>query len=173
MAGYICTRIYELMKTFLIAATTLSILMQSSCGSNGTGEASTANPDAAMQEAACACLKEMDAVVSTLIEEGQKANWEARRWNDELASRTVPCAVRKESHEETLKWITFQQGCPDYASYSSKLAIVSEKLQAFRASEAEPVQDMKAVTGGGGAKELLDQLAGKGGNSGNSGNGSN
>jgi hypothetical protein len=167
MAGYICIRIYEQMKTFLIAATSLSILLQSSCGSNGTGEASTANPDAAMQEAACTCLKEMESVVTALIDEGQQANWEPRRWNDELASRTVPCAVRKESHEETLKWISFQQSCPDYAAYSAKLAIVSEKLQAFRASESEPVEDMKVVTGGGGAKELLDQLAGKGGNGSN------
>ncbi len=160
------------MKLLLTSAGLLATLLQAGCGSNGSGDAAAAaDPDAALKEAACACLQEMDAVVADLIATGQKENWEARRWNEELGARTVPCAVRKESHEETLKWIEFQQACEAYPAYSEKLAVVSQKLQEFRSSETEPVQNMGEVTGGGGAKELLDQLAGKSGGNGKSGSG--
>ena len=118
------------MKLLLTSAGLLATLLQAGCGSNGSGDAAAAaDPDAALKEAACACLQEMDAVVADLIATGQKENWEARRWNEELGARTVPCAVRKESHEETLKWIEFQQACEAYPAYSEKLAVVSQKLQ--------------------------------------------
>lgn len=150
-------------RSNLFAIAALAALpLVSSCGSGAETTDGSATPDAA-SAAACACLQEKLGKLNGVLAAEGNDMWTAAQWTDALSTESSPCMQSKGSAEADLAAANLEKECPSYAEYQTKIKQFSDRLSAAQKAEKEDkVQDIQELTGGGGARELLDQLSNKG-----------
>jgi len=149
-------------SNFLTIAALAALPFASSCGSGSETTDGTAPADDAAATA-CACLQEkLGKLNGVLAAEGNDA-WTPSQWTTALADESSPCMQTKGSAEADLAAANLEKDCPGFDEYKAKIKEFSDRLSAAqKAAKEEKVQDIQELTGGGGARDLLDQLSNKG-----------
>jgi hypothetical protein len=142
------------------AASTL--LIPTGCGSGAdTADGSAAQDDAAA--AVCACMQEKLGKLNGVLEQSGTEEWTAAQWTAALSSEASPCMQAKDSAEAEVSASKLEKECPGYDAYQAKVMEFSQRLAAAKQEErGDQIQDIQQLTGGGGARDLLDQLSNKG-----------
>ena len=151
------------LTTFAIAAlAALPFAMTTGCGSGAeTTDGSAPQDDAAA--AVCACMQEKMTKLSGVLDQAGNAEWTAEQWTEALSGDASPCMNAKSTAEEELASSKLEKECPGFEAYQAKVMEFSQRLAtAKKAEREENVQDIQELTGGGGARDLLDQLSNKG-----------
>ena len=148
--------------SFLFAAlAAVPFVLSTGCGSGAeTADGSAPEEDAAA--AVCACMQEKQSKLTGVLEQPGTENWTATQWTQALSSESSPCMQAKATPQEELEASKLEKECPGYDAYAAKVAEFSQRLASAKTVEREEsVQDIQELTGGGGARDLLDQLSNK------------
>ncbi len=148
-------------SNLLTIAALAALPFLTSCGSGSETTDGTAPADDAAATA-CACLQEKIGKLNGVLTAEGNATWTATQWTDALSSESSPCMQTKGSTEADLAAAELEKDCPGFAEYQAKIKEFSDRLSAAqKAAKEEKIQDIQELTGGGGARDLLDQLSNK------------
>jgi uncharacterized protein CbrC (UPF0167 family) len=150
-------------KSFLFAAlAAVPFVLSTGCGS-GAETADGSAPEADASAAVCACMQEKQSKLTGLLEQPGTESWTAEQWTSALSSEASPCMQAKSSPEEQMEVSKLEKECSGYQAYAEKVKEFSQRLASAKTQEREEgVQNIQELTGGGGARDLLDQLSSKG-----------
>ncbi len=137
-------------------------MLSTGCGSGAeTADGSAPEDDAAA--AVCACMQEKQSKLTGVLEQPGTENWTAEQWTNAISAEASPCMQSQSSPQEELAASKLEKECPGYEAYAEKVKEFSQRLASAKTQEREEqVQDIQELTGGGGARDLLDQLSNKG-----------
>lgn len=139
-----------------------AMLFLGACGSGGdaTNGSATEEDKAA---AVCACVQEKLGKLQAVLGVEGSENWTVQQWTDAMSMEASPCMQPKATAEEELESAQLEKTCPDYEAYKAQVMEFSNRLsQAKRMEQQEKALDIQEITGGGGARDLLNQLSNKG-----------
>lgn len=108
-------------------------------------------------------MQEKQSKLTGVLEQPGTENWTAEQWTNAISAEASPCMQSKSSPQEELAASKLEKECSGYEAYAEKVKEFSERLASAKTQEREEqVQDIQELTGGGGARDLLDQLSNKG-----------